>query len=120
MTCDPLDFIDPNKATPEALLDALIHITHQLKHYSGWKERITSSLNTHLELGRIEAITDFDGFRFSFNPGRKSYDYPDSVTALEAQLMEAKEVAVSTGAAIARLGKPFWSVRELSTASTSH
>lgn len=112
-----LDFIDLKHATPEALLDALIHITHQIKHYTGWKERIATALTTHLELGNVEPTTDFDGFRFSYSPGRKSYDYPDSVTALEAQLMEAKEAAVSTGAAKEKHGKPFWTVRELSKPS---
>ena len=45
------------------------------------------------------------------SPGRASYDYPDEVTQLEAQLKALKETAVETGKATAKPSKPFWTIR---------
>ena len=113
MPADPLDFIDLAHATPEALMDALIHVTHQIKHYTAKKEQLNAALTTQLELGKVEATTTFDGFSFAFSAGRRTYDYPDNITALEADLQEAKAVAIAAGRAKERHGKPYWTVREL-------
>lgn len=112
MADNPLNLImDINTATPEAIADALIHVQDRIKNYTELKDKLSQRLTTHLELGNISNQFDFDEYHFTFSPGRKTYDYPQHIAELEAQLLEAKEAAVSTGMATERRGKPFWTVR---------
>ncbi len=115
MTPEPLDLIAVRHANPLAVLDALIHVSDRLRHYGRWKEELSGRLTALLELGQLEASTSHDGHLFTFSPGRRSYDYPEEVIALEAELQEARAVAIASGKARERLGKPFWTVRELAS-----
>lgn len=105
--------LDLQNASPLELAAALAEVMATIKELTQQREAISSRLINCAELGLVPERFECDGSSFAFSAGRRSYDFPAEVTELERRLQAAKEVAIATGAAALRQGKPFWTVRSL-------
>lgn len=89
----------------------LVAVTKSIKELEAQKHDLLDELDQLLEAGLVDEKFSWQDFAFSWSAGRASYDYPDEVTQLEAQLKALKETAVETGKATAKPSKPFWTIR---------
>lgn len=53
-----------------------------------------------------------DGWILYRSEGRTTYSYPPAIKALEASLKSDKELAVALGTATAKVGQPFWTIKQ--------
>jgi hypothetical protein len=104
----PEDTLEPALA---AILGDIANTLELLADLEARKARLLTQLDAFRETGQLPDKLKAHGLAFTWSPGRKSYDYPDAVLALKAQLKEAQEVAEATGTATAKPMKPFWTVR---------
>jgi hypothetical protein len=114
----PSDLLPAPPASPQTenvelsvLLDTLLLATEQADRWADHRRALLDALSTFHELGKVEDKFDHAGWSIQYSAGRRAYDYPPSVTELEAKLQEAKEAAVVAHTAIQRPAKPFWIVR---------
>lgn len=91
--------------------ERLITVTKEIKGLEAQRQQLLDELDTLREVGLIDPKFSWDDFAFSWSAGRASYDYPDEVITLEAQLKALKETAINTGKATAKPTKPFWTIR---------
>ena len=91
--------------------ERLIAVTKEIKKLEAQRQQLLDELDTLREVGLIDEKFSWDDFAFSWSAGRASYDYPDEVIKLEAQLKTLKETAINTGTATAKPTKAFWTIR---------
>lgn len=91
--------------------ERLITVTKEIKQLEAQRQELLDELDALRDVGLIDEKFSWDDFAFSWSAGRASYDYPDEVTTLEAQLKALKETAINTGKATAKPTKPFWTIR---------
>jgi hypothetical protein len=91
--------------------ERLITVTKTIKELEAQRQELLDELDTLREVGLIDEKFSWEDFAFSWSAGRASYDYPDEVTKLEAQLKALKETAIETGKATPKASKPFWTIR---------
>jgi hypothetical protein len=96
----------------DATIESLIDVQRDIANLEDLKAKLLAEITDAHDLGLIaDKITTHDGWTISHSPGRKLYDYPDDVTALETSLKAAKEAAVATRRATLKPSTPYWSVR---------
>jgi hypothetical protein len=95
----------------QVVAERLIAVVAAMKELDGQRQELLDELETLREVGLVDEKFSWFDFAFSWSAGRASYDYPDEVTQLEAQLKALKETAVETGKATAKPSKPFWTIR---------
>jgi hypothetical protein len=91
--------------------ERLIAVAAAMKELEAQRQELLDELDTLREVGLIDEKFSWYDFAFSWSAGRASYDYPDEVRSMEAQLKALKEVAVETGKATPKPTKPFWTIR---------
>ena len=92
------------------LLDHLVTLKAKERTIKHTLEEILDRLHDLYQEGVIDPVIVHDDWTIRHSTGRKSYDYPDEVVALEAQLQEAKQLAVMEGRATLKPQKPSWTV----------
>lgn len=106
---------EPQGVELSVLLDTLLLATEQADRWADHRRALLDALSTFHDLGKVEDKFDHAGWSIQYSAGRRVYDYPATVTAIEAQLQEAREAAVVAGTAIQKPSKPFWIVRRPKT-----
>lgn len=101
---------DPDPVLPLLLLD-LADTLEVIQQLEARKASLLARLDALRETGQVTDKVSGCGLSITWSPGRKTYDYPDDVLALKAQLKQAMEVAETTGTAIRKPLTPFWTVR---------
>ena len=96
----------------DQLLDHLIAIRQGLARLRAADERILDRLTQLVDAGELDpGGFSHNDWAFSWTPGRRSWDYPEPVKAIEQQLKTARKAAEADGTATATTGAPFWTVR---------
>ena len=109
---DITDTLDLKNLSADQALDALIEVRKAID----WLKTRDAALLARLDELAADGEIDQGGFThagwsFSHSAGRRSWDYPSAVKALEAQAKAAKKAPESDGSATATIGAPFWTVR---------
>lgn len=91
--------------------ERLIAVVAAMKELDAQRQELLDELDTLREVGLVDEKFSWFDFAFSWSAGRASYDYPDEVAKLEAQLKALKETSIETGAAKPKPAKPFWTIR---------
>ena len=107
-----IDAADLNEMSAEQLLSRLIGIRQAMSKLKASDEAILDKLSDLHDAGEIDSSFTHDDWAFSYSTGRRKWDYPAAVTALEAQLKAARKLSEADGSAIATFGASFWTVRE--------
>jgi beta-lactamase class A len=97
--------------TNTSVLDQLIATKLQLAQLEDQQKALLAQLSDAYEMGLISDKLTHNGWSISWSPGRKAYDYPDDVIAMEADLQAAKQAAVASKRATPKPSSPYWSVR---------
>jgi hypothetical protein len=95
----------------QGLLDRLIVLKTAITNLETEQAALLAQLNEAYDMGLVSDKISRAGWSFSWSPGRKSYDYPEDVVAIEASLQAAKQAAVATKRATLRPSTPYWSIR---------
>ena len=106
------DNLDPRNLSADQTVRSLIHVRRAID----WLKTRDASLLARLDELAAEGEIDQGGFThagwsFSWSAGRRTWDYPAGVRALEAQAKTAKKAAESDGSATATTGASFWTIR---------
>ena len=106
------DNLDPRNLSADQTVRALIHVRRAID----WLKTRDASLLARLDELAADGQIDQGGFThagysFSWSAGRRSWDYPAGVKALEAQAKAAKKAAEADGSATATIGDPYWTIR---------
>jgi hypothetical protein len=90
-------------------LDALLDVRLALARLKATDEDLLARLDELAAAGEIDqGGFTHAGWSFSHSAGRRSWDYPAGVKALEAQTKAAKKAAEADGSATASTGASFW------------
>lgn len=98
--------------TADQILDAITATRAAMARLKAQDDALLDRLDELAEAG----LVDLGGFShndwsFSWSSGRRSWDYPAGVKALDSQLKAAKKLAEADGSATAVVGSPFWTIR---------
>ena len=96
----------------DQLLDLAVATKAQAKRLAGDLTLIQDELTGRMEAGELDPSFDHDDWGFSWSEGKRSWQYPSAVTAIETKLKTARQVAQANGTATAATGAPFWTIRE--------
>jgi hypothetical protein len=105
------------KAHPDpavaVLLAEIVAATAAVDLAEAHKRGLLDQLSVLHDLGRVDdKLATHSGWALQWSAGRQTYDYPDDVIELEAQLQAAREAAVAARRATPKPAKPFWIVRK--------
>ncbi len=98
-------------AVLDALLDRITVLKLQQKALEAELSPLLEQLSEALESGELDASFSHNGCSFCWSAGRTSYAYPEPLQQQEQALKEAQRLAVATGAATAKHGKAFWTIK---------
>ncbi len=98
-------------AVLDALLDRITVLKAQQKSIEAELSPLLEQLSGALEAGELDASFSHNGCSFCWSAGRTSYAYPEPLQQQEQALKEAQRLAVATGAATAKHGKAFWTIK---------
>ena len=94
------------------VLDCLIDVRRAIAKLQAQDAALLARLDELAAAGEIDqGGFAHAGYSFSWSPGRRSWDYPAGVQALEAQAKAAKKAAEVDGTATATTGTPFWTIK---------
>lgn len=99
-------------ADPQTIAERVTALTREIDALTRERKFLLEELLLLHDLGKVDPKLEIDGWILQWSAGRQSYDYPDDVAALEAQLQSLKEAAVATGRATPKPVSPFWTVRK--------
>jgi hypothetical protein len=105
--------VDLGSMDADQLLDCLIEVRTGLARLKEADKILLDRLSVLAEAGEV----DQGGFshrdwQITWSPGRKSWTYPAGVMGLEAQVKAAKKASEADGSATAKVGAPYWTIRE--------
>ena len=96
----------------DQLLDHLIDVRSAMAKLRTTDEALLDRLDQLVAEGQIDpGGFSHNDWSFSYSAGRRSWDYPAGVKALDSQLKAAKKASEADGSAIATTGNPFWTIR---------
>ena len=103
--------LDLENLNADQVLDALIEVRQAIN----WLKTRDASLLARID--ELAAAGEIDqggfthaGWSFSYSAGRRSWDYPSAVKALEAQTKALKKAAEADGSATATTGASLWTL----------
>lgn len=96
----------------ELALDAVITAKEAIADWQAELDRRLATLDNLVQEGAIPDKVSHAGYTCYRQEGRTTYTYPQAVKAIEAQLKQEKELAIATGFATPKVGKPFWTIRQ--------
>lgn len=105
--------------TPEALAalsedDILCNIEftkRRIAELSSLLDAYLNDLGRRVDVGELDSAFSYNDWSFTLSAGKRSWDYPAGVKALDSQLKAAKKASEADGSAISTLGAPFWIIR---------
>ena len=107
-----LENLNLKNLSADQALDALLDVRQAIAKLEACDALLLARLDELAADGQIDqGGFTHAGYSFSWSAGRRSWDYPAAVKALEAQAEAAKKAAESDGSATATIGAPFWTVR---------
>jgi len=93
------------------VLDCLVDVRRAIAKLKAQDAALLARLDELTAAGEIDqGGFTHAGWSFSHSAGRRSWDYPSAVKALEAQANAAKKAAQADGTATATLSDSFWTV----------
>jgi hypothetical protein len=94
------------------VLDCLIDVRRAIAKLQAQDAALLARLDELAAAGEIDqGGFTHAGWSFSHSAGRRSWDYPSAVKALEAQAKAAKKAAEADGSATAIIGASFWTLK---------
>ena len=104
--------VDLDAMDADQVLDRLVEVRQALARLKSTDEALLDRLDQLAEAGEVDrGGFSHNDWAVSWSAGRKSYDYPAGVKALEAQTKAAKKASEADGSATATTGAPFWTIR---------
>jgi len=102
-------FLDP--AVLDALLDRITELKATQKLLEAQLEPLLDQLDAAFEEGLLDPSFSHNDVSFCWSAGRTTYVYPEALKQREQALKAAQKVSIASGAATAKSGKPFWTIR---------
>lgn len=112
MTASPTP---PQTQTIEGILARLAVLSTEADAIKLEADSLKNQLLSLHDLGQIDSRLEQNGWQFQWSAGRQTYDYPDDIAELEADLQAAREAAVATGRATLKPANPFWTIHKPSS-----
>jgi hypothetical protein len=106
---EPSPLLD--SAALDALLDRITAIKNSHKLLEAELEPLLDQLDAAFEAGMVDPTFCHNDTSFCWSAGRTTYAYPEAIKQREQALKAAQKDAIASGAAIARTGQPFWTIR---------
>ena len=97
--------------SPDDILEQLTNAKAQANKYAALVKELTQALDNLVESGEIDSDLNWNDWHIYWQPGKKSYTYPEYITKQEKDLKQSKELAVAQGTATFKYGEPFWTMR---------
>jgi hypothetical protein len=97
----------------ESALDAVITAKEAIADWQAELDRRLAALDNLVQEGTIPDKVSHAGYSCYRQEGRTTYTYPKEIKSIEAKLKQEKELAVATGTATPKVGKSFWTIREI-------
>jgi hypothetical protein len=109
---DSAQTLDFEQLSTDELLDHLVNVRQAMAALKDEDEALLDRLSELVEAGELDpgGFTHQD-HAFSWSAGRKTWSYPAAVQELEAQTKAAKKASEANGAATAKVGAPFWTIK---------
>ena len=107
-----LENLNLKNLSADQALDALLDVRQAIAKLEACDALLLARLDELAADGQIDqGGFTHAGYSFSWSAGRRTWDYPAGVRALEAQAKTAKKAAESDGSASATTGASFWTIR---------
>ena len=104
--------VDLDAMDADQVLDRITEVRSAMAKLRATDEALLDRLDALVAEGQIDpGGFSHNDWSFSYSAGRRSWDYPAGVRALEAQAKAAKKASEADGSAIATTGNPFWTIR---------
>lgn len=104
--------VDLDAMDADQVLDRITEVRQALAKLKATDEALLDRLDALVAEGQIDpGGFSHNDWSFSYSAGRRSWDYPAGVKALDSQLKAAKKASEADGSAISTLGAPFWTIR---------
>ncbi len=101
--------LDPGQI--DGLLDRITGLKAAQKLIDSQLEPLLDQLDAAFDAGLIDATFSHNDVSFCWSAGRTTYAYPEALQQQEQTLKAAQKDAIASGAATARLGRAFWTIR---------
>jgi hypothetical protein len=109
MASGPSDPLDP--AALDQLLDRITELKATQKRLEAQLEPLLDQLDGAFEEGLLDPSFSHKDVSFCWSAGRTTYVYPEALRQREQALKAAQKDAIASGAATAKTGRPFWTIR---------
>ena len=107
-----LENLNLKNLSADQTLDALLDVRRAIAKLQASDASLLARLDELAADGEIDqGGFTHDGWSFGWSAGRRSWDYPPGVMAIEAQAKAAKKAAEADGSATAIFGASFWTIR---------
>ncbi len=106
---EPSPLLD--SAALDALLDRITAIKTSHKLLEAELEPLLDQLDAAFEAGMLDPTFCHNDTSFCWSAGRTTYTYPEAIKQREQALKAAQKDAIASGAATAKSGRPFWTIR---------
>jgi hypothetical protein len=101
--------LDP--AALDQLLDRISELKATQKLLEAQLEPLLDQLDAAFEEGLLDPSFSHNDVSFCWSAGRTTYVYPEALKQREQALKAAQKDSIASGAATAKSGKPFWTIR---------
>lgn len=101
----------PDPTALDELLDRITELKATQKLLEIQFEPLLDQLDAAFEEGLLDPSFSHNDVSFCWSAGRTTYVYPEALKQREQALKAAQKDAIASGAATAKSGKPFWTIR---------
>ena len=101
--------LDP--AALDELLDRITELKAAQKLLEDQLDPLLDQLDAAFDEGQLDPSFSHNDVSFCWCAGRTTYVYPVALKQREQALKAAQKDAIASGAATAKSGKPFWTIR---------
>ena len=101
----------PEPADLDGLLDRITELKAAQKVLEAELQLLLDQLDAAFEEGLLDPSFSHNDCSFCWSAGRTTYVYPEAIKHREQALKAAQKDAIASGAATAKTGRPFWTVR---------
>ena len=95
----------------DALLDRITELKASQKELEAELQLLLDQLDGAFEAGLLDPNFSHNDVSFCWSAGRTTYTYPEVLQQREQALKAAQKDAIASGAATAKVGRPFWMIR---------
>ncbi len=101
----------PEPADLDGLLDRITELKAAQKVLEAELQLLLDQLDAAFEDGLLDPSFSHNDVSFCWSAGRTTYVYPEAIKQREQALKAAQKDAIASGVAIAKSGRPFWTIR---------